>query len=359
MEYNSQKKKEDLVMAKLSYNNEIYEIPVSLSLTSSQLRESLFSKFNLNNSHILTYKNTRITKNDELPLYILFKDDKNPFLFINDCNTILPSIKQNSSITIKSSIPQQKLLNIVNSFFQSKNYPFDANIKSPSKDVYIIKFSKPVLAHDFLNYYNKKTFKKINDKKKYFIAKTDNIKNVNSRYVSKKLMGNNNNLPYIREKTNHKTPSKSDIVIKNDKYIALYKVVKELSKSDLISEKSISSGINKYHHSSMGTLNQSKNMNTKRYNNEYINNDKYNDEPYEGMYNFPFMSQEEKYYREKFLDKKNWLNKNGFMVSVGKYKMKDNFIPNYVNASPSESPLIYKYRDVNKKKWINKNGFIL
>jgi len=359
MEYNSKEEKDDLIMAKLSYNNELYEIPVSLSLTSSQLRESLFSKFNLNNSHILTYKNSRFTKNDELPLYILFKDDKNPFLFINDCNIILPSIKQNSSITIKSSIPQQKLLNILNSFFLSKNYPFDANIKSPSKDVYIIKFNKPALAHDFLNYYNKKTFKKIGGKKKYFNAKTDGIKNDSSGYVSKLLMGNNNNLPYIKAKTNNKTPSKSDIVIKNDKYIALYKVVMELSKSDLISEKCISSGINKYHHSSMGTLNQSKNINTKRYNNEYINNDKYNDEPYEGMYNFPFMSQEEKYYREKFLDKKKWLNKNGFMVSVGKYKMKDNFIPNYVNASPSESPLIYKYRDVNKKKWINKNGFIL
>jgi hypothetical protein len=85
MEYNSQEEKNDLVMVKLSYNNEIYELPVSLSLTSCQLRESLFSKFNLNNSHILTYKNSRITKNDELPLYILFKDDKNPFLFINDC----------------------------------------------------------------------------------------------------------------------------------------------------------------------------------------------------------------------------------------------------------------------------------
>jgi hypothetical protein len=347
-------------MAKLSYNNEIYEIPVSLSLTSSQLRESLFSKFNLNNSHILTYKNSRITKNDELPLYILFKDDKNPFLFINDSNTILPSIKQNSSITIKTSIPQQKLLNILNSFFISKNYPFDANIKSPTKDVYIIKFNKPVLAHDFLNYYNKKTFKKIDNKKKYFIAKTDNIKKVNSRYLSKKLMGNNNSLPYIREKTKNKTPSKSDIVIRNDKYIALYKVVKELSKSDLISEKSISSGINKYHYSSMGVLNQSKNMNIKRYNKEYINNDKYNDEPYEGIYNFPFMSQEEKYYREKFLDKKNWINKEGFIVSVGKYKMKENnFIPNYVTATPSEPPLNHRYRDIDKNKWINKKGFII
>ena len=71
------------------------------------------------------------------------------------------------------------------------------------------------------------------------------------------------------------------------------------------------------------------------------------------------MSKEEKYIREKLLDKKNWLNKNGFLVSVGKYKIKDNFIPNYVNATPSESPLIHQFRDVNKYKWINKRGFIL
>ena len=40
--------------------------------------------------------------------------------------------------------------------------------------------------------------------------------------------------------------------------------------------------------------------------------------------------------------------------------MKDNnYIPNYVNATPSEPPSNYKYRETNKKKWINKNGFIL
>ena len=72
------------------------------------------------------------------------------------------------------------------------------------------------------------------------------------------------------------------------------------------------------------------------------------------------MNEDEKYYREKFLDKKNWINKSGFIVSVGKYKMKDNnYIPNYVNATPSEPPSHYKYRETNKKKWINKNGFIL
>ena len=78
------------------------------------------------------------------------------------------------------------------------------------------------------------------------------------------------------------------------------------------------------------------------------------------MYSSPFMSGEEKYIREKYLDKKNWINNDGFIVSVGKYKMKDNkFIPNYVRATPSESPLNYKYRDIDKNKWINKSGFYL
>ena len=38
---------------------------------------------------------------------------------------------------------------------------------------------------------------------------------------------------------------------------------------------------------------------------------------------------------------------------------KSSFIPNYVNATPSEPPLNHKYREVNKNKWINKSGFIL
>ena len=41
--------------------------------------------------------------------------------------------------------------------------------------------------------------------------------------------------------------------------------------------------------------------------------------------------------------------------------MKDNFhfIPNYVNATPSESPLNHNFRDINKQRWINKSGFIV
>ena len=70
-----------------------------------------------------------------------------------------------------------------------------------------------------------------------------------------------------------------------------------------------------------------------------------------------YLCPEEKYRHEAYLDKKNWINKRGFIVSVGKYKMKPNFISNYVGMTPSEPPVCYKYRDVNKKKWITPKGF--
>ena len=56
--------------------------------------------------------------------------------------------------------------------------------------------------------------------------------------------------------------------------------------------------------------------------------------------------------------KKKFLNKKGFFVSVGKYSMKPNYIGNYVQMTPSESPLNFKFRVDNKNKWLTKKGFI-
>lgn len=355
---NKQENNPNSMKIKISYNNEINEIIVNLKINTAQLKEIIFTKFNLDNSYILTYKNQKITKNDSQALSILFKNDANPLLFINDKNTILPSIKPNSSITLNTNMDQKKLLNIINLFFQSKYLPLNASIKSPMKGVYNIKFSKPNLASDFLNYYNKRMYKSINMNKNKYLTLENNKTNNNLIRIPN-ICSVNKKLPVIKKKIKIKNVSStSDIVIKNDKYLALYKVVKEISKSDKISQECISSGINKFHPSYINTISQTKNTKNLKKSYEYIN-DKYIDETYEGAYNFPFMSQEEKYIKEKFLDKKNWLNQKGFLVSVGKYKMKDNFIPNYVNATPSESPLIHKFREVKKKKWINRNGFIV
>ena len=76
---------------------------------------------------------------------------------------------------------------------------------------------------------------------------------------------------------------------------------------------------------------------------------------YKGEYKYPYMNEEEKYYRDKYLDKRNWINKNGFLPSIK--KRNNNFISNYVTATPSESPLLFRFRDVSKDKWINPKGF--
>ena len=113
------------------------------------------------------------------------------------------------------------------------------------------------------------------------------------------------------------------------------------SRDTSITEKSVSSGLNLYHDS----VRKKKRR-------------KYNINEYQGISYLPFLNPDERYYREKYLDKKNWLNKQGFIVSVGNYKMGGNhFISNYVRATPSESPLCHHFRDVNKSKWIDKKGF--
>ena len=247
---------------------------------------------------------------------------------------------------------QQELVNIIKSFFKSKCLPINSTINCQMKGIYKLNFSKPNLASEFLEYYNN-IIHKSNNK---LILKYNKY-NIINKNIIKTIPNNKNILPSLKKSIKNAS-SKKDILLKNDKYIQLYKVMKKNYKSDIISEKFIDSGINKYHQSYVHTIIPKKTK-THIKRNDYINDKYINEETYEGIYSFPFMSKEEKYIREKLLDKKNWLNKNGFLVSVGKYKIKDNFIPNYVNATPSESPLIHQFRDVNKYKWINKRGFIL
>ena len=117
------------IKLKISHENKIYETSEYSTINGSQLRQIIFAKLNLDDSYILSYKNKKISKDDSNNLSILFEGDANPLLFINDKNTILPSIKSSSSITITTNMPQQKLLNILNLFFQSKYLPFKASIK--------------------------------------------------------------------------------------------------------------------------------------------------------------------------------------------------------------------------------------
>ena len=71
----------------------------------------------------------------------------------------------------------------------------------------------------------------------------------------------------------------------------------------------------------------------------------------------PYISEEEKRLQEYIQDKKNWIDKKGFVSSVGHYSFHPNYIKNYVQLTPSESPLNHKFRDVQKSKWITEKGF--
>jgi hypothetical protein len=49
-------------------------------------------------------------------------------------------------------------------------------------------------------------------------------------------------------------------------------------------------------------------------------------------------------------NQKKWLTPRGFSTSV---RAKEQFIPNYVQASPSESPKLHHFREANKEKWLS------
>lgn len=72
----------------------------------------------------------------------------------------------------------------------------------------------------------------------------------------------------------------------------------------------------------------------------------------------PYLSEEERRRIDERVNKKKWITKKGFICSIGNYSM-DREIKNYVNETPSESPLKHDFRVVNKRKWMNNKGFIL
>ena len=181
-------------------------------------------------------------------------------------------------------------------------------------------------------------FYNLNNNKKFKL--NNNINNVNNVNYINKL----NEIKFPKIKKNKFRSISSDYIIeRNRKDNLINKIIKINSKDTSITEKSVFSGINLFHNS----LNNSKR--------------KYNRNTYKGVSYLPFLNPDERYYREKLIDKQKWLDKKGFMVSVGNYKMGGNshFIPNYVTATPSESPLCHNFRDIRKDKWVNKKGFYL
>lgn len=314
---------------KIYINNKVDEITIAGDATIPELSKIIFDKYLLSHfNYSIIYRNKKLTMNDLNKVSYYFEKEINPFLFIIDNKLNSPDCDQSSAVFITTDLTEKQINEIVGKYFELKSLPFNVNIKLLMQNKYRIRFTRPLHANEFIQYYNIIFSKKLNNRVEIGLR-----------------------LPKLKFKK-----LSSDVAIdKNSRENVLNNVIKQNKKDSLISDRTMKSGLDVYHPCYLRGLRTLQNLKQKKNRIKLIKNN------YKGIFNFPFLNPDEKYYREKFLDKKNWINKKGFYVSVGNYKMGGgrNFISNYVSATPSESPLNHNFREVNKTKWVDKKGFVL
>ena len=313
----------------VNYQNKEYELLVNYASSVSQLKKIIMTYFKLNKSQYeIYYKNLKLDNNDSRLLSLFFEKDTKPLLYILDSKKdIIPSNNKQTYLTLFTNISEIKMNEIVEKYFEYKKMKNDADIKNSIKGMYVINFWKASICSDFKEFYDN------------YLRLENDENNTSENTSMKKVRKKKLILPKIQSHYKYKEEYEKNQTIKfQDRKKLLNNVILNNSKADSISEKCIRTG--KYR-----IRIPDNNSMRKKFNN------------YKGLYKYPYMTKEEKYNREKYLDKKNWLNKQGF-ICYSKDKSNKNFIPNYVTATPSESPLVFNFRNVSKNKWINPKGFI-
>ena len=316
---------------KIFFNNKVDEIKISNDATVPEINKLIYNKYLLNHfNYSIMYHNKKLTLNDLNRVSYYFDKDPNPFLFIIDNRLISHNCDQSRSVFLTTNLTEKQIYELVSNFFEIIGIPFNVNIKLLKNNKYRIRFTRPIYANEFMQYYN--------------ILQVKEVKN-------KIEMGLR--LPKIRLKKS----ISYRLIEKNSIENALKNVIKQNNKDSFITEKTVNSGMDIYHPSFLKSYNRkSQSLNVSKHKIKIV---KYN---YKGIFKLPFLNPDQRYNREKFLDKKNWMDKKGFIVSIGNYKMGgdgNSFISNYVSATPSNSPLNHNFREVNKDKWVNKKGFFL
>ena len=312
----------------INYLNKEYELLVNYSSTVSQLKKIVITYFKLNKSkYEIYYKNSKLDNNDSRLLSLIFEKDPKPLLYILDPKKdTLPDSNKQTILTLFTNISEIKMNEIVEKFFEYKNIKNDADIRNSIKGMYIINFSKASLCSDFKEFYDN-------------YLRIESIQGSNRTEPFNKFRNDKLILPIIKSNSQYIENENNKESKLDDRKKYLKKVILNNSKADSISEKCIRTGKYRLH------ISDNKNRMRKKYNN------------YKGIYKYPYMNNEEKYQREQYLDKKNWLDKRGF-ISYARDKSNKNYIPNYVRATPSEPPLLFSFRNISKNKWINPKGFL-
>ena len=282
---------------KTCIDNKVDEINIPSDATITELGKLIYDKYLLSNfNYSIIYRNKKLMLKDVKKVSYYFDKEPNPFVFIINNKLLSPECKE--SFNIRLLMPQK----------------------------YRIRFTKPVLANEFIQFYN---------------------------IINEKRLKNRINLGLNLPTIKFKKSTSSEYVLENgrrDK--VLNNVIRRNIQDSLITERSVKTGMDLLHPS---FFKSQKNKN-KKYRIKLIKNN------YKGEFKLPFLNPDERYYREQYLDKKNWISKSGFHPCIGNYKMGGsgcNYISNYVSATPSESPLNHNFREVNKTKWLNKKGFYM
>ena len=297
----------------IAFNNQTYSFPVDKAQPISQIIFNLFSSFSLDsNLYEISYQNKSIKITDNRPLIkVLGKDLMNPTFVINSRSKLTSVGKE----LVKSSLVSIVLTNITNVddisshlsiFYNNMKEKNKSKITNQGKNSMKISFTSIQIANDFISYMNY-------------------IKKINPLYKRLKIEMNNTQMKTAKKEFhNHSNTMRTN-------------QTNSLQRSyDLLNTNSI----DPYKE------NQNKRMINNFYSSQkYIRNAS------------PYMTEEEKRLEENLKDKKNWIDKRGFFSSVGHYSVQPHFISNYVQLTPSESPLNHKFRDVEKKKWITQKGF--
>ena len=204
------------ITIKIYFNNSVEDIIISSDATITELGKKICDKFLLSHfNYTISYKNKKLSMNDLKKVSYYFDHDPNPFLFIINNSILSPDCKQSRSVFLSTNLNEKGVKDLVNKFFEYKCLPFNAIIKLILEKKYRIRFTKPVLANEFIQFYKIMNSKKI-DSRIEMGLKLPNIKfrkNISSEFVLEKNRKENvlNNVI----KQNHKDSLISDRTVKS------------------------------------------------------------------------------------------------------------------------------------------------
>ena len=302
----------------LIIDNSPYTLTVEKTAPISQLINAIFESFKLNPKfNEITFQNKPLKSSDNRQLVTLIQNKNNSIFYINQ-KSILTSVGSNL-INSNNQLPKKSFNK--NPLSQSMNYkkPNKYNQNIQEENNFIVKKNTINNSNQNRNLFNEYNIVK---------TKTPNIEKLKISHNKNYSMGNN--IVSSSRKTRNK---------KNG-------LIKDYFSQDNLSIK------NKSKQFSLGELEPYLTKESSKIINDFYSNQKF------VRNSSPYISEHEQRKIEEKENKKKFIDKKGFFVSVGKYSMKPNFIQNYVQMTPSESPLNFKFRIDNKNKWMTKKGFI-